>query len=82
MSADYDREIYSYHFARLLNRALKKGAGDAQQALAWLHKSYPLIRTLLWSGHRLEITDAFMDVREHLINRAENKMVEGTEVLE
>jgi len=79
MVRPYDRDIYSRHFARLLNQALKSGGGDPQQALDWLQSKYHLTLTLLFSRHRLEISDAFMDVREHIVKRiAENeKQVES-----
>lgn len=65
----YDREVYSREFARLLNRALKQGQGDANQALAWLQAKYHLPLVLLFSPNRLELSDAFLDVREHILMR-------------
>ena len=65
----YDRDVYSRHFARLLNKALKKGGGDPAQALAWLDTKYRLLLALLFSRHKLEMADAFMDAREHIIKR-------------
>ncbi len=68
----YDREVYSREFARLLNRALKQGGGDASQALAWLEGRYHLPLVLLFSGHRMELSDAYLDVREHILKRMED----------
>jgi hypothetical protein len=65
----YNREVYSRNFARLLNRALKQGGGDPQQALHWLDKKYKPIFALLFTRHRLEMSDAYMDVREHIVKR-------------
>ena len=69
MSQPYDRQVYSRHFARLLNRALKMGAGDAQAALHWLEKRHRPVLTVLLSRHKLEVSDAYMDVREHILKR-------------
>jgi hypothetical protein len=67
--ATYDREIYSQQFARLLNRAMQRGQGDPRLALDWLDKKYKLIFSLVFSRHKLEISDAYMDVREHIVKR-------------
>lgn len=76
MVQPYDRDVYSRHFARLLNQALKSGGGDPRQALAWLQTKYHLVITLLFNRHRMEISDAFMDVREHIVKRiAESEKV-------
>ncbi|MCW5875890.1 MAG: hypothetical protein KIS85_03310 [Anaerolineales bacterium] len=69
--AQYNREIYSSQFARLLNRALKQGGGDAGQALSWLERKYHLPLMLLFTPHRLELSDAYLDVREHILMRME-----------
>ncbi len=69
--APYDREIYSQQFARLLNRALQKGKGDPRLALQWLDKKYKLLFSLVFTRHKLEISDAYMDVREHIVKRIE-----------
>ena len=68
MSA-YDHEIYQRNFARLLNRALKSGVGDPTKALEWLDHKYKPIWMMLFSRHRAEMTDAFLDVREHMVKR-------------
>ena len=67
----YDKEIYSRNFARLLNRAMKRGGGDPRQALLWLDKKYKPLLALLFTRHRLEMSDAYMDVREHIRKRIE-----------
>lgn len=70
---DYDKRIYSRSFARLLNKALDRGGGDPHRALAWLERKYNPVLTMLFSRHRLEQTDAYMDVREHLQKRADGR---------
>lgn len=72
----YDRKIYSRQFARLLNKALKTGEGDAQAALSWLEKSNRPILTMLLDKHALEKTDAYLDAREHLERRLTEKEAE------
>lgn len=67
----YDKEIYSQKFARLLNRAMKQGDGDPQKALHWLDKKYKPLFALFFTRHKLETSDAYMDVREHVVNRIE-----------
>ncbi len=67
--SQYNRDVYSRTFARLLNRALKKGEGDASKALEWLDHRYKLIWNLLFTRHKAEISDAYMDVREHIVKR-------------
>jgi hypothetical protein len=69
----YNKSIYSRSFARLLNKALNKGGGDPRRALAWLERKYHPILAMLFTRHRLEQTDAYMDVREHLQKRAEGR---------
>jgi hypothetical protein len=66
---DYDRDLYSRNFARLLNRALKNGGGDAGKALEWLDRKYKPLWAVLFSKHRAEMSDAYMDVREHIVKR-------------
>lgn len=73
MQGSYDQNIYSQQFARLLNHALKQGAGDAQQALIWLERRYRLVLTILLTRYKAEMADAFMDVREHLVKRIEGE---------
>lgn len=68
----YDKDVYSRHFARLLNKALKKGGGDPAQALAWLDTRYKPLFAMLFSRHKLEMTDAYMDAREHIIKRIQS----------
>lgn len=65
----YDKDVYSRSFARLLNKALKKGGGDPAQALHWLDTRYKPLFAMLFSRHKLERTDAYMDVREHIVKR-------------
>ena len=69
----YDKSIYSRNFARLLNKALNKGNGDARRALEWLERKYNPILAMLFTRHRLAQTDAYMDVREHLQKRAKGR---------
>lgn len=71
MAGDYDREVYQRNFARLLNRALKVSGGDAAKALEWLDRKYKPLWTVLFSRHRAEVSDAYMDVREHIVKRIE-----------
>lgn len=68
----YDREFYSRRFARLLDQAMQKGEGDPHKALAWLDKRYKPLLVLMFTRHRLETSDAYMDVREHIVKRIEN----------
>jgi hypothetical protein len=68
----YNKEIYSQKFARLLNRAMKQGAGDPQKALTWLDKNYKPLVALFFTRHKLETSDAYMDVREHIVERIRN----------
>jgi hypothetical protein len=75
----YDKEIYSQKFARLLNRAMKQGRGDPQKALDWLDKRYKPIFALLLTRRKLETSDAYMDVREHIVNRIEGNDSEENE---
>lgn len=77
VSPIYDREIYQRNFARLLNRALKNGGGDPIQALEWLDRKQKPLWKALFGRHRAEMSDAYMDVREHLVKRIEES--EGAE---
>ncbi len=79
MTPEYNREVYGRHFARLLNQALKKGGGDAHSALLWLEKKYRLLGIVLFSRHKLEISDAYMDVREHIVKRIEEENKNGSD---
>ena len=65
----YDRDFYSRSFARLINKALKKGNGDPEKALYWLEKRYNPLLALLFSRHRMELADAYLDAREHISKR-------------
>ena len=67
----YSHDIYSQQFARLLNRALQNGKGDPKLALEWLDRKYKLVFSLMFSRHKLEMSDAYMDVREHIVKRIE-----------
>lgn len=69
----YDREVYSRSFARLLDEAMHKGAGDPRRALAWLERKYKLALALALTRHKLETSDAYMDVREHILKRIEEQ---------
>jgi hypothetical protein len=69
MMPTYDRDVYSRDFARLLNKALKSANGDARKALVLLESRYRLVPSLIFSRHRAETSDAYLDVREHLLNR-------------
>jgi len=75
VASSYDRDVYSRYFARLLNYALKKGGGDSHAALLWLEKRYRLVLALFFSRHRREMSDAYMDVREHILNRIKQERV-------
>lgn len=75
----YDRDVYSRSFARLLNKALKKGSGDPTQALAWLDTKYKPLFALFLSRHKLERTDAYLDVREHIVKRIEATTSDGAD---
>ena len=65
----YNHDIYSQQFARLLNRSLQKGQGDPRLALEWLDKKYKLLFAVMFTRNKLEISDAYMDVREHIVKR-------------
>lgn len=69
----YDRDLYSSKFARLLNQAMQKGQGDPHRALAWLDQKYKVLFALLFTRHKMETSDAYMDVREHIVKRIENE---------
>ena len=68
---DYDQDAYSRYFARLLNKAMKRGQGDPQKALYWLEKRYRPLLGIAFTRKRLERADAFLDVREHVAKRIE-----------
>jgi hypothetical protein len=69
----YDRELYSSRFARLLNEAMQKGKGNPRKALRWLDRKYKLLFALLFTRHKMEISDAYMDVREHILKRIQSE---------
>lgn len=69
----YDRELYSRAFARLLEQAMQKGKGDPRLALHWLQHKYKLLLALALTRHKLETSDAYMDVREHIQKRIEDR---------
>jgi hypothetical protein len=69
----YDRDLYSRKFARLLNDAMQKGQGDPHKALAWLDQKYKVLFALMFTRHKLETSDAYLDVREHIRKRIENE---------
>ena len=71
--SNYHRDVYEKSFARLLNKALQKGANNPKLALQWLDRPYRLPLILLSTAYRVEKTDALIDVREHLKNRAKIK---------
>jgi hypothetical protein len=71
----YDREIYSRTFARLLEQALRKGKGDPRLALHWLQHRYKLVVALAFTRHKLETSDAYLDVREHIQKRITEQAV-------
>ncbi|MGH2583061.1 MAG: hypothetical protein ACRDFQ_09230 [Anaerolineales bacterium] len=71
LMTNYDRDFYSRRFARLINKALEKGKGDPMKALYWLEKRYNPLLALLFSRHRVELADAYLDAREHILKRIE-----------
>ena len=75
--SSYDHDAYSRKFARLLNKAMKRGAGDPHKALNWLDNNYRPFFALLFTRQRLESTDAFLDVREHILKRIEGQENQG-----
>lgn len=77
MSTYYDRPVYERTFARLLDRSLAKGKNDPAKALKWLNRPFRYALAVTFTVHRLETTDAFLDVREHLSKRIE--LLGGTE---
>lgn len=79
VASSYDRDVYSRYFARLLNHALKKGGGDSRAALRWLEEKYRLMLALFFSRHRREMSDAYMDVREHILNRIKQEGLKENE---
>jgi len=74
---NYDHDAYSRKFARLINRAMKRGEGDPSKALDWLDKRYKPFFALLFTQQRLETTDAYLDVREHILKRIEGQENQG-----
>jgi hypothetical protein len=68
----YDQEIYRQLFARLLARAMQQGKHDPVLALQWLERKYKLALAMLFSQHKMELADAYMDVRQHLQARLED----------
>jgi hypothetical protein len=68
---NYDHDAYSKYFARLLNKAMKRGQGDPQKALHWLEKRYKALWRIVLTKKRLERADAYLDVREHVAKRIE-----------
>ena len=69
--ADYDHDAYSKYFARLLNKAMKRGLGDPKKALKWLEKRYSPMWGIAFTSHRLERADAYLDARDHVAKRIE-----------
>jgi len=67
--SNYDRSVYENAFASLLDLSLKKGGNDPVRALKWLNRPLRYFFAVMRSRHRLETTDAFLDVREHLEKR-------------
>jgi hypothetical protein len=65
----YNHDIYRRSFARLLNKAIKRGGNSPQNAMIWLENRYKLFVVLMFTRYRVETTDAYMDVREHLAKR-------------
>lgn len=72
----YNHDVYSRKFARLLNKAIKHGSGDPVKALNWLDKKYKPFFALLFSRQRVESTDAYLDVREHILKRIEAQEIQ------
>jgi len=70
MSA-YDQEVYRQLFVRLLARAMQQGRQDPAAALHWLERKYKLALAMLFTRHKLELADAFMDVRQHIQGRVD-----------
>lgn len=69
--SNYHRLTYERTFARLLDRSLAKGKNDPTKALEWLNRPFRYALAVTFTVHRLETTDAFLDVREHLSKRIE-----------
>jgi hypothetical protein len=67
----YDKDFYQRNFARLLNKALKASNSDAAAALRWLDAHYKPLWTILFNKHKAEMTDAYLDVRDHLLKRVD-----------
>ena len=67
--SNYQREEYEKKFARLLNKALRKGKNDPGRALSWLNKRSKLQFAWMLTSKRIEAVDAYLDVREHLEKR-------------
>ncbi|HRN51576.1 MAG TPA: hypothetical protein PLC52_08575 [Anaerolineales bacterium] len=70
----YSQDVYRQLFVRLLARAMQQGKQDQQVALHWLERKYKLALAMLFTRHKLELADAYMDVRQHIQAR-----VDGTE---
>lgn len=70
----YDQDVYRQLFVRLLDRAMQQGKTQPEAALLWLERRYKLGLAMLFSRHKLELADAYMDVRQHIIARMENKI--------
>lgn len=78
----YNTDIYRQLFVRLLDRAMQQGKAQPEAALHWLERRYKLGLAMLFSRHKLELADAYMDVRQHIIVRMESKAVgDGGEAL-
>lgn len=71
----YNTEIYRQLFVRLLDRAMQQGKTQPEAALQWLERRYKLGLAMLFSRHKLELADAYMDVRQHIIARMETKSI-------
>jgi hypothetical protein len=65
----YNRSEYESAFAQLLERSLAKGKNDPGKALKWLNRPFRYSLAIIFNSNRLETTDAFLDVREHLEKR-------------
>lgn len=65
----YSQDVYRQLFVRLLARAMQQGQQDPQAALLWLERKYKLALAMLFTRHKLELADAYMDVRQHIQGR-------------
>lgn len=70
----YSQDVYRQLFVRLLARAMQQGKQDPHVALHWLERKYKLALAMLFTRHKLELADAYMDVRQYIQAR-----VDGTE---